>query len=148
MTDHDDGVVCKHGQEECLGNILELCAAHLYPDPKIYLGFTMCMSRDYDDIPGKDLVKDCALEHGISFEKLDHCAVSDDGSLSVDMLRSSMNRSTKAGVTKSCTVRLDDEIFCVRDGGEWKDCPGGNKAEDLVKAVEKQYANNTAALGW
>lgn len=34
-TDHDDGVVCMHGQEECLGNIIELCAAHLYPDPKV-----------------------------------------------------------------------------------------------------------------
>ena len=34
-TDHDDGVVCKHGQEECLGNIIELCAASLYPDPKV-----------------------------------------------------------------------------------------------------------------
>lgn len=34
-TDHDDGVLCKHGPEECLGNIIELCAAQLYPDPKV-----------------------------------------------------------------------------------------------------------------
>lgn len=34
-TDHDDGVECKHGQEECLGNIIELCAMEKYPDPKI-----------------------------------------------------------------------------------------------------------------
>ena len=36
----DDGVQCKHGQTECLGNILMLCAANEYPDPKLYLGFS------------------------------------------------------------------------------------------------------------
>jgi hypothetical protein len=34
----NDGVDCMHGPEECMGNIIELCAAKLYPDPKIYLG--------------------------------------------------------------------------------------------------------------
>ncbi|KAK1043799.1 hypothetical protein LTR33_015375, partial [Friedmanniomyces endolithicus] len=51
----DDGVTCKHGQSECLGDIVELCAANLYPDPKVYLGFVMCMTRDYEDIPDRSL---------------------------------------------------------------------------------------------
>ncbi|KAG9237818.1 hypothetical protein BJ875DRAFT_481002 [Amylocarpus encephaloides] len=75
----NDGVDCKHGPPECLGNIIELCAASLYPDPKTYLGFTMCLTRDYKDIPAKSLVEDCALEHGIDFKKLDECAVEDNG---------------------------------------------------------------------
>jgi len=142
ITDHDDGVMCKHGQEECLGNIIELCAAHLYPDPKIYLGFTMCMARELDDIPKRLLVEDCALEHGISMEKLNKCTVADDGEVGLDMLKASFNRSSAAGVTKSCTVRLNGKVRCIRDGGKWTDCEGGSTAHDLVEDVEEQSRLN------
>jgi hypothetical protein len=37
----NDGVECMHGPGECMGNIIELCAARLYPDVKTNLGFTM-----------------------------------------------------------------------------------------------------------
>lgn len=72
---------------------MELCAANLYPDPKQYLGFTMCLTRDYEQIPEKDLVEDCALEHGIDFERLNACASADDGSVGMRMLRESVLRS-------------------------------------------------------
>lgn len=75
-----------------MGNIIELCAHKLYPEPRIYLGFVMCMTRDYQDIPDEDLVKDCALEHGIEFEKLNECSSADDGS-AIEMLRDSVTRS-------------------------------------------------------
>lgn len=133
-----------HGQEECLGNIIELCVARLYPDPKIYLGFTMCLSRDYANIPKRSLVEDCALEHGISIEEINSCTVEDDGGLSVDLLKSSFNRSAEAGVTKSCTVRLNGKMRCIRDGGEWKDCQGGSKPQDLINDVLE--LSNTASL--
>jgi len=135
----NDGVDCMHGPEECMGNIIELCAASLYPDPKIYLGFTMCITRDYQDIPQRGLVEDCALEHGIEFSKLNDCAVQDGGGFGMGMLRDSVRRSTDAGVTKSCTVRLDEEIYCIRDGGKWSDCPQGSGVNDLVIAVQKLY---------
>jgi hypothetical protein len=77
-----------------MGNIIELCAAVLYPDPKLYLGFTMCLSKDYKDIPQKSLVEDCALEHSLDFKKLDECAVKDDGGWGMGMLRDSVRRST------------------------------------------------------
>ena len=83
-----------HGASECLGNIIELCAASMYPDPKIYLGFTMCLSRDYTDIPQQSLVEDCALEHGMDFKSLDECAVRDDGGFGMGLLRDSVRRST------------------------------------------------------
>src|ERR1700712_4578885 len=35
-SEPDGGVECMHGPTECLGNILELCAIHEYPDPKVY----------------------------------------------------------------------------------------------------------------
>jgi hypothetical protein len=50
------------------------------------------MTRDYQDIPDEDLVKDCALEHGIEFEKLNDCSSADDGS-AIEMLRDSVTRS-------------------------------------------------------
>ncbi|KXT13315.1 hypothetical protein AC579_7225 [Pseudocercospora musae] len=134
-TDHDDGVECKHGQEECLGNIIELCAMEKYPDPKIYLGFTMCLTREYQRIPERALIEDCALEHGLDMDKIQECTVNEDGALSVDLLKASFNRTRTAGVTKSCTVRLNNEIRCIRDGGEWKDCPRGHNVYDLVKDI-------------
>lgn len=153
----NDGVQCKHGPPECLGNIIELCSAYLYPDPKIYLGFTMCLTRDYPHIPEKGLTEDCALEHGIDFEKLNECASSDDA-IGLGMLRDSVKRTSEvwrlipssylnanhvqAGVTKSCTVRLNEEIYCIRDDGEWKDCPNGPGVNDLVLAVEKLYRSS------
>ena len=129
-----------HGPEECLGNIIELCAAKLYPDPKIYLGFTMCMTREYQKIPERDLIDDCALEHGIDTSKLNRCTVDDDGYLAVDSLRASFNRTATAGVTKSCTIRLNNEIRCIRDGGKWTDCAGGHTVKDLVQDIKDLHA--------
>ena len=82
-----------------MGNILELCAFELYPDPKISLGFTMCITRDYKHIPERSLIQDCALEHAIDFQALNNCASRDDGAHGVDMLRRSVMHSKE--VSKS-----------------------------------------------
>lgn len=119
--------------------MLELCAAHHYPNPKIYLGFTMCMSNQFEDIPSKELVEECALEHGMSFNKLNECTAAESGSFSVDMLRTSFNHTSSLGIDKSCTVTVDNEIFAIRDGGEWKNLKNGSSAADLVAEVERLY---------
>ncbi|KAI0019513.1 hypothetical protein F4780DRAFT_439004 [Xylariomycetidae sp. FL0641] len=93
----NDGVDCMHGPSECLGDILELCAHHLYPDPKIWLGFTMCLTRDYPHIPQRELVEDCALEHAIDFARLNECAAKDDGAFGLSMLRDSVMRTADVG---------------------------------------------------
>lgn len=93
----NDGVACKHGPEECLGNIIELCAQKLYPDPKTFLGFTMCVTRQYRLIPQRTLIEDCALEHAVDFEALNKCATQDDGAFGVGMLRGSVRRSAAVG---------------------------------------------------
>ncbi|KAF2396536.1 hypothetical protein EJ06DRAFT_499740 [Trichodelitschia bisporula] len=138
-TDPDDGVECMHGPTECLGNILELCAAYEYPDPKIYLGFALCMSRKYSDIPAHSLVQNCALEHGMSFDQINDCASREDGSFGIKLLRDSVTRSKDVGATRSCTVRLDERVRCVRDGGEWKDCEGGSSVKSLTGDIEHLY---------
>lgn len=106
LIDHDDDVECKHGPGECLGNILELCAAQLHHDPMIYLGFTMCLSNDSSHIPQRELVHSCALEHGIDFDGLNDCASKDDSSFGMDLLRQSVARSAQANVSMSCTVSM------------------------------------------
>jgi hypothetical protein len=139
LSESAEDVECKHGPMECMGNILELCAARLYPDPKQYLGFVMCLTRDYEDIPERALLEDCALEHGLDFERLNHCASTDDGGLGMGYLRESVKRSMAAGVDTSCTVRLNGETYCVHDDGEWTDCPAGPAVNDLVARIEKLY---------
>jgi len=103
-SDEDETVTCKHGESECLGNIIELCAAELYPDPMIYLGFTMCMSESYSHIPDRSLIQECALEHGIEFALLSKCAEDEEGTHGMDLLRQSVARSEQKGVVNSCTV--------------------------------------------
>jgi hypothetical protein len=133
----NDGVECKHGSSECLGNIIELCAREMYPDPKINLGFIMCLTKDYSHIPERTLVEDCALEHAIDFQALNECATRDDGAHGMDLLRKSVKRSQDVGATISCTIRLDEQVYCIRDGGKWQDCPNGAGVNDLIVAIEK-----------
>lgn len=77
-----------------MGNIIELCARELYPDPKINLGFVMCLTKEYQSIPDRTLVEDCALEHAIDIQKLNECATRDDGAHGLGMLRASVQRTT------------------------------------------------------
>lgn len=139
-----DEVSCMHGPAECLGNLIILCAAKTYPDPKQYLGFTNCMIADYKDIPERDLVEACAMEYGIDFSTLNQC-ISDEGD-GVDLLRASVERSRDAGVRKSCTVRLDGEFRCIRDGGEWSDCEHGSEPSNLIADIEELYRKRHRGL--
>ncbi|KAI4094003.1 MAG: hypothetical protein LQ344_002448 [Seirophora lacunosa] len=97
-----------------------------------------CLIASYSRIPSRDLVESCALEHGIPFDDLNGC-ISEEGK-GLDLLEQSVERSQAAGVTKSCTVRVDDKMWCIRDGGEWKDCENGSDVRSLVKEVEKLYS--------
>lgn len=93
-----------HGQEECLGNMMELCVAELYPNPKNFLGFAMCMSDNYHDIPDREVTRSCGLEHGVNFDKLNECLSRDNGAFSMELLRESVQRSARLNVSTSCTV--------------------------------------------
>jgi hypothetical protein len=100
-----------HGPGECVGDIVELCAANLYPDPKIYLGFTMCLFRDYTDLPDRSLIEDCALEHGIDFDKLHECTTRDDGGFGMSLLRDSVTRSEEVRPTRPHHPRYPSDIL-------------------------------------
>lgn len=104
----------------------------------------MCLSRDYADIPSEQLVRDCALEHGIDFARLNNCVSADDGQKGIDLLKNSVERSARNNVTTSCTVRVDDKVWCIRDGGKWKDCENGYEPKDLVDEILESRWQHTA----
>lgn len=157
-----------HGPEECVGDSLILCAQSLpYPPegdeatpirmPTIRsLGFANCLISSYHDIPDRWLVQRCALQHGIDFNALNECASrqEDDpsnGEVSgLALLRESAQHSASLGVKTSCTVRLDEEVWCVRDGGVWKDCAKdgeGSKVSVLVDEIKKRAGRNSELVG-
>jgi hypothetical protein len=92
-----------------MGNIIELCARELYPDPKINLGFIMCLTRDYPQIPERTLIEDCALEHAVDFDKLNECVTRDDSAHGLELLRNSVQRSADV-----CPLILLDKIKNTR----------------------------------
>lgn len=55
----------------------------------------MCLTRDYQHIPQRSLVEDCALEHAIDFDSINECATKDDGAYGVGMLRGSVQRTAQ-----------------------------------------------------
>lgn len=125
------------GPGECLGNILALCAQHLYPgNPKVSLGFSNCLISSYKEIPARSLVESCALEHAVDFGRLNDCA-SDYGQ-GEELLRASVLRSLEEGVVYSCTVRVDGAKWCIRDGGHWKECENGSSVSALIAEVKKR----------
>ncbi|PTU24851.1 hypothetical protein P175DRAFT_0506416 [Aspergillus ochraceoroseus IBT 24754] len=166
VSNKSSDVECKHGPAECIGDMLMLCAANLPFPPKSQtaqssgsrtpvirsLGFATCLITDYTEIPDRSLVEQCALEHGIDFEALNECAsAEDDGFFSsaddeprsgVALLRNSALHSAELGIQTSCTVRLDDAVWCVRDDGVWKDCAkegNASKVSVLVQEIERLW---------
>lgn len=149
--------------------MLMLCAANLpfpppaeetllpsqYPRTPIIrsLGFSNCLLNDFGRIPDREFIHQCAMEHGIDFDALNKCASqqNDDPDGGKDggpplsglaLLRKSATRGEKLGVTTSCTVRLDDAVWCIRDSDEWKDCAQngqGSQPSTLVEQVEKLW---------
>lgn len=45
----------------------------------------------------------------------------------------------KVGARISGTIRLNEEIYCIRDKGVWRDCPNGAGVDDLVNAIEQLH---------
>lgn len=77
------------------------------------------------------------MEHGLDFYAINHC-ISDEGH-GAELLRESVLRSQQNGIRKSCTVRLEGKVRCIRDGGKWYDCPGGSEVSDLVDEIQHLY---------
>lgn len=112
-----------------------LCAAQLYPEPKLSLGFANCMVNDYRDIPQRDLVQSCAMEHGLDFGRINGC-ISDEGNAQL-LLRDSVERSADAEIRTSCTIRLQGRTWCVTGGK--RDCNDGANLDGLIHRINSTF---------
>ncbi|KAJ5800172.1 uncharacterized protein N7518_002240 [Penicillium psychrosexuale] len=169
VSKDSEEIACKHGPGECIGDMLMLCAANLpfpptadeaslpsqYPRTPIIrsLGFANCLINDFARIPDREFVHQCAMEHGIDFDALNKCASQEnddpnDGNdggpplSGIALLRESALQGEQLGVKISCTVRLDDAVWCIRDNDEWKNCVqngAGSQPSALVDQVEKLW---------
>ncbi|KAL1934331.1 hypothetical protein VTP01DRAFT_6513 [Rhizomucor pusillus] len=127
---------CKHGPSECLGDIQELCFKHVHPDQRDWFAFDLCLNEHYEDIGNdKQLAHDCASRLGKDYAKVELCIKS---KLGVGLLAKSVERTKSLGVTKSCTIYIDNQLRCIRDG-TWKECEGGHQVDDFVKTIEDAY---------
>ena len=68
---------CQHGENECYGNMVELCAVHHFPNS--YWKFIMC--QELAGKFGDDQVKKCASDAGLPVEEILECAKGEEGPL-------------------------------------------------------------------
>ena len=68
---------CQHGKEECIGNLIETCAIHLYPNVNDYFPFIHCIETS-GKIPRK-AAPSCAQKFKLDYSKIESCANGDLG---------------------------------------------------------------------
>ncbi|KAJ2803798.1 hypothetical protein H4R21_001892 [Coemansia helicoidea] len=131
------GAQCKHGVDECQGNIDELCAlAHSGGDLPAFWRFLTCLNRNMDSIGGDaGFTLECASAAGLDTAAFATCATTKEGR---GLLRQSIENSQFAGVSTSATLYLAGEKRCVEDGG-WRECPGGHTPDDFIRDICAAY---------
>jgi hypothetical protein len=67
---------------------------------------------------------------------IDKCIHGPEGAA---LMRASASAVNARGVVNSCTVAIDGRQRCIRDGGEWRDCPGGAEDADFVASLCEAY---------
>ncbi|KAL1701424.1 hypothetical protein EV121DRAFT_212143 [Schizophyllum commune] len=141
-SDEEFGVTCKHGPEECAGNVQQLCVKKYAPDQ--WWSFVHC--QDYQGkakIGHPDIALKCAKIAKIDWEEsgVGECAGLDGsgrGQEGVELLKESVKVSKTLGIEKSCTVRINGEAVCIRDG-TWKECENGHSVNDFVRQINSAY---------
>lgn len=66
---------CQHGPNECVGNIIESCAIHIYPDPSKHIPFLHCLEQYGPYQYGSY----CAGLVKIDYAPINTCASADQG---------------------------------------------------------------------
>lgn len=135
------GVTCMHGQEECAGNVQELCAAKYHPTSE-WWSFVQCQNfQGRDNIGTPETALNCANAAGIDWEngKAGQCAGKDGrGTEGIQLLQQSVNNSIAAEIQKSCTIIINGRQVCIRDGN-WYNCEGGHSSADFIRQINEEY---------
>ncbi|KDN37251.1 hypothetical protein K437DRAFT_296604 [Tilletiaria anomala UBC 951] len=152
IQDAPYGVVCKHGDQECLGNIQELCVMKRLKSSKVgqrydlspsdaqakWWDFVQCLNFEGLGEIGKNnaLAKRCLDIVGGPHWENDGVEACIDGKEGRDLLLESVKASKKAGIKNSCTILIDSKPICTRDDNQWKNCSSGHDVSDFVHAIE------------
>lgn len=108
-----------HGESEVQGDILEVCAARLFPENYKYLDFYTCINKNYRKLP--EGWEACATSSGVDVAKLKACYEGADGK---KFLAESIKKAKALRATGSPTIFLDGKRYS-----------GGRTTPDFVRAI-------------
>ncbi|CDO71332.1 hypothetical protein BN946_scf184908.g90 [Trametes cinnabarina] len=137
------GVTCKHGPEECAGNVQELCAIKHAPTRR-WWSFVQCLNfQGRSEIGKPEKALQCAKTAELDWENsgvgacagLDGSGKADEG---VRLLQQSVTTTQEMGIEKSCTVVINGKQVCIHDE-TWKECEGGHAPKDFIRQIEEEY---------
>ncbi|KAF8138293.1 hypothetical protein EV363DRAFT_1154254 [Boletus edulis] len=135
------GVTCKHGLEECAGNVYELCVAKYHPTSE-WWPFLRCQNfQGRDQIGLPETAVSCAGTAGFEWEidQASLCAGEDgQGEEGVKLLQESVQNSKELGIEKSCTIMINGKQVCIRDG-TWYECEGGHTPADFIRQINEEH---------
>lgn len=156
------GVECMHGEQECDGNVQQLCVQDaLEPEragqdydlspsaaQKKWWNFIQCQNfAGLSKIGDEGLAQRCLkLVEGPSWDK-NGIAKCVHGKHGRKLLQQSVKASKKDDLVKSCTIEFENGKRCIRDGRVWKDCDlKGHEPRDFIEEIESIWAKKNAAL--
>ncbi|KAI9066775.1 hypothetical protein FKP32DRAFT_1589297 [Trametes sanguinea] len=142
-SEPDFGVTCKHGPEECAGNVHELCAIKHAPT-KRWWSFVQCLNfQGRSEIGKPEKAIQCAKTAELDWENsgVGACAGVDGSGKAeegVRLLQQSVAITQELGIEKSCTVMINGKQVCIHDE-TWKECEGGHAPKDFIRQIEEEY---------
>lgn len=142
-SEPDFGVTCKHGPEECAGNVHELCVQK-YATPTQSWEFVQCLNyQGKDKIGLPQTALQCSSTHNIDWEgsSVGACAGTDGSGKAaegVQLLQESVRASHSLGIVNSCTIMINGKQVCIHDE-TWKQCENGHSPHDFVRQINEAY---------
>lgn len=126
--------VCRHGPNECAGDILQLCVRSIYPETRDWFDFVVCMSKNASDIPMNG--EECASQFDFDWSEIDSCTKNGQG---LQLLQDSISYvHPGTNETISCTINMEQTFWCQHNE-DWFGCTEGTTSEDFIRAVCKRY---------
>lgn len=95
-----------HGQNEVLGNIVQLCAMKYEAEDYKYMDMVECMNTESSSIPINWEV--CASDRGLDVEKIRACYEGEEGK---ELLSASIARSEAVGASGSPTMYINNKSY-------------------------------------
>ncbi|KIJ70574.1 hypothetical protein HYDPIDRAFT_105310 [Hydnomerulius pinastri MD-312] len=146
-SDPTYGVTCMHGVEECAGNVHELCVAKYHPTSE-WWSFLQCQNyQGREKIGLPETAVSCASTAGFEWEedRASQCAGDNgQGDEGIKLLQESVKNSIQLGIQKSCTIIINGEQVCIRDG-TWYECEGGHAPADFIRQINEEYERLNSA---